>query len=1138
MNYLDNLATYTLAATAKIAEQRIALRLARLNGDYGQEYIDNIVWWSQLLAGANDANQTEDLRLRLLTLLVDNARLNLINPVNSIFLTQPVTSQPGPSGAIWGSITGNINDQQDLIAKFNTYLPLAGGTMTGNVAFLPTLGLDVSAAGAFNIGATNATTINLGKAGVAINTGTIETGVWNATAIAIAKGGTGQAGLGTALQVLRTNAAANGTEWATITIPDVSGYLEKAGGTMTGPLLLNATRIDTSAAAALNLGTVTANAINLGKVGLTINTGTIATGVWQGTPIGLAYGGTGSSLSDPGADRIFGWDNTEGGADFFVMGTGLQYDTGGKILSVVGPFTGQTWGGNAISIAKGGTGQTAIGTALQVLRTNAAETGTEWATLTALTNPMTTLGDIIYGGVAGAATRLAGNTTTTPQVLISTGAAGVATAPVWGTLTAAMIPTIAQSQVSGLETALTNKLGTGLTDGYFFVGNAANAAVEVLMSQDGTLDNTGALTISNGVVTFAKMQDITFQTLVGRWSAGNGEPQEIAIGSGLTLSGSGVLSASGGGGTPGGSSGEMQWNNAGSFDGVAMLVTDGSDVWATATNFFIADDATSPFATVAFNIGSVTGPISWAFPDASDTFVGEAATQTLTNKTLTSPVIDVTSDATGDIYYRSAGGLFTRLGIGSTGEVLTVSGGGLPSWAAGGGGSGDVVGPASATDNAIARFDATTGKLIQNSAVTIADTTGAIAGALSIALGTASSATGQVILNNSTNANTLTLQAGATATSITYTLPTADGSSGQVLSTNGSGVLSFITPAGAGDMLLGTVQTVTAAKTFNNTTFLLRNAANTFSTTLATSATANRTWTIPEIAAAGTFAALEGTQTFTGTKTFSALVTGSAASNTFSASSVGSTVSTTASYSYGVGATIVGRMAYLSLGAGAYANVFEAWNGLTTTERFRIQYSTNQSFDLLGFGTASPNAKLHIVEITAGASNNQNAIARFTSAAKTYSSQNEVQSFIIDQAVTKTWSNAGLAWSVTNQREMLITAPTYVQSGFGGSLAITNAATLAISGAPVAGSGTITLTNSMALWVQAGLTRLDGNALIGATGASVGLYGVTPVARATTGISGATIAGSGGGNITENNTFGGYTVAQVVQALINLGILT
>lgn len=41
-------------------------------------------------------------------------------------------------------------------------------------------------------------------------------------------------------------------------------------------------------------------------------------------------------------------------------------------------------------------------------------------------------------------------------------------------------------------------------------------------------------------------------------------------------------------------------------------------------------------------------------------------------------------------------------------------------------GSGDVTGPASATDNAAARFDSTTGKLIKNSPLIIADTTGAL----------------------------------------------------------------------------------------------------------------------------------------------------------------------------------------------------------------------------------------------------------------------------------------------------------------------------------------------------------------------------------------------------------------------------
>jgi hypothetical protein len=59
---------------------------------------------------------------------------------------------------------------------------------------------------------------------------------------------------------------------------------------------------------------------------------------------------------------------------------------------------------------------------------------------------------------------------------------------------------------------------------------------------------------------------------------------------------------------------------------------------------------------------------------------------TLTNKTLTSPVINVTSDATGDIYYRNSGGAFTRLPIGTNGHVLKVDTG-LPSWAAASGGS-------------------------------------------------------------------------------------------------------------------------------------------------------------------------------------------------------------------------------------------------------------------------------------------------------------------------------------------------------------------------------------------------------------------------------------------------------------------
>lgn len=53
---------------------------------------------------------------------------------------------------------------------------------------------------------------------------------------------------------------------------------------------------------------------------------------------------------------------------------------------------------------------------------------------------------------------------------------------------------------------------------------------------------------------------------------------------------------------------------------------------------------------------------------------------TIPSPTVTGPItITLGSDATGDVYYRNSGGLLTRLGIGSSGNVLTVAAG-LPSW--------------------------------------------------------------------------------------------------------------------------------------------------------------------------------------------------------------------------------------------------------------------------------------------------------------------------------------------------------------------------------------------------------------------------------------------------------------------------
>lgn len=62
----------------------------------------------------------------------------------------------------------------------------------------------------------------------------------------------------------------------------------------------------------------------------------------------------------------------------------------------------------------------------------------------------------------------------------------------------------------------------------------------------------------------------------------------------------------------------------------------------------------------------------------------------------------------------------------------------------------------------------------------------------SVTLGTSSSATGQLVLNNATNGSRLTLQSGVlSGGNWTMTLPVVDGSAGQFLTTDGSGVTSW-----------------------------------------------------------------------------------------------------------------------------------------------------------------------------------------------------------------------------------------------------------------------------------------------------------------------------------------------------------
>jgi len=120
-------------------------------------------------------------------------------------------------------------------------------------------------------------------------------------------------------------------------------------------------------------------------------------------------------------------------------------------------------------------------------------------------------------------------------------------------------------------------------------------------------------------------------------------------------------------------------------------------------------------------------------------------------------------------------------------------------------GSGDVVGPASSTDNALVRFDSTTGKLIQNSVVTVADSTGNMAGVGTLSMNgeltyggvtltNGVTGTGKMVLDTSP---TLVTPALGTPTSGTLTnatgLPISTGVSGL-----GTGIATFLaTPSSA-----------------------------------------------------------------------------------------------------------------------------------------------------------------------------------------------------------------------------------------------------------------------------------------------------------------------------------------------------
>lgn len=245
---------------------------------------------------------------------------------------------------------------------------------------------------------------------------------------------------------------------------------------------------------------------------------------------------------------------------------------------------------------------------------------------TGMINPMTTAGDLIYGGASGTATRLAIGTAL--QVLATNAGA---TAPEWvsvtgtGNVVRATSPTlvtpILDTPTSG---TLTNCTGLPIASGVSGLGTGVATFLETPSSANllaAVTDETGT-----GALVFGTSPTITTPTISGAivfpdgvrqtfnpdgTNAGlnvgshagdpsapsNGDLWYDSTANELTarINGANVALGAGGGGTPGGSNTQLQYNNSSSFGGISGATSDGTNVTFGSGNL----RATSPRITTA-----------------------------------------------------------------------------------------------------------------------------------------------------------------------------------------------------------------------------------------------------------------------------------------------------------------------------------------------------------------------------------------------------------------------------------------------------------------------------------------------------------------------------------------------------------
>jgi len=350
-------------------------------------------------------------------------------------------------------------------------------------------------------------------------------------------------------------------------------------------------------------------------------------------------------------------------------------------------------------------------------------------------------------------------------------------------------------------------VNVSVTSGTFTGITAANIAGANISSGNATLTNVtatqanlttanvGNLQTANAQITGGSVSGVSFANVT--ISSGNASFTNVtATQANLTTANIGTVQTA---------SLQATGGTANSISMASVTISSGNatftNVTATQANLTTANVTNLQTANAQITGGTITvsditlnaqGDVRFADADSSNWVAFQGPATVATNVTWTLPSVD-----------------------GASGEVLTTNGSGTLSWSAGGGGgTGDVVGPASSTDNAFARFDLTTGKLLQNSNATLSDAGAPIfVGSVDISGTSASGADLKLYEDTDNGTNYVAFKAAASIpSSVTWTLPDADGTNGQVLSTDGSGTLAW--SAGGGGSITVSNDTATAANIY------------------------------------------------------------------------------------------------------------------------------------------------------------------------------------------------------------------------------------------------------------------------------------------------------------------------------------